>query len=74
MSPMLVRTIRRQLKEIGLERLTAPILARTRPSIRLTVGDPSSEPVSRLGGRPNLPEGIPWPVWQEKRPLFPCPA
>ena len=69
MLPMLERTIRQQMKEIGLERLTAPILARTRPSIRLTAGGPSSEPVSRLGGQPNLPKDIPWPVWQEKRPL-----
>jgi uncharacterized protein YwqG len=66
---MTIQTIRRQMKEIGLERLAAPILARTRPSLRLTVGEPSAQPVSRLGGQPNLPKDIPWPVWQEEQPL-----
>jgi len=66
---MAKRTVRQQMKEIGLERLAAPILARTRPSLRLTVGKPSAQPVSRLGGRPNLPKEIPWPVWQEHQPL-----
>ncbi len=66
---MATRTIRQKLKEIGLERLAAPILARTRPSLRLKVGKPNARPVSRLGGRPNLPKDIPWPVWQEQRPL-----
>jgi uncharacterized protein YwqG len=62
-------SIRQQLQEIGLERLAAPILSRARPSLRLTVGQPSDQPVSRLGGRPNLPNEIPWPVRREMQPL-----
>jgi uncharacterized protein YwqG len=62
-------TIRQQLKEIGLGRLAAAIQAGSRPSLRLTAGKPSAQPVSRLGGRPNLPKDIPWPVWQEEQPL-----
>jgi uncharacterized protein YwqG len=62
-------TIRQQLKGIGLGRLAAAIQAGSRPSLRLTAGKPSAQPVSRLGGRPNLPKDIPWPVWQEELPL-----
>ena len=61
--------IRQQLKELGLERLASAIQAQSRPSLRLTAGKPSAQPVSRLGGRPNLPKDIPWPVWQEEQPL-----
>jgi uncharacterized protein YwqG len=61
--------LRQQMKKLGLERLSDPILAGARPSIRLTLGAPAVGPVSRLGGRPNLPQEIPWPVWQESEPL-----
>ena len=62
-------TIRQQLEEIGLSRMAAAIQAHSRPSLRLTAGKRSAQPVSRLGGRPNLPEGVRWPVWQGGQPL-----
>ena len=49
--------------------MAAAIQAQSRPSLRLTAGKPSAQPVSRLGGRPNLPKEHPWPVWREEHPL-----
>lgn len=37
-----------------------------RPALRLTTADKPG--FSKVGGRPNLPDGIPWPFWME-RPL-----
>src|SRR5208283_3446182 len=54
---------------LGLGRLAAAIEAQSRPSLRLTAGKPSAQPINRLGGRPNLPKDIPWPVWQKGQPL-----
>src|SRR5260370_42272534 len=62
-------TIRQQLKAIGLDRLSAAIRAQSQPSLRLIAGKPSAQAVSRLGGRPNLPKEIPWPVRQDGQPL-----
>jgi uncharacterized protein YwqG len=62
-------TIREQLDAIGLSRLADAVEARSQPSLRLTATEPSAQPVSRLGGRPNLPKDIPWPVWQNEQPL-----
>jgi uncharacterized protein YwqG len=39
------------------------------PSLRLTLGKASAQPVSRIGGRPNLPKGIRWPEWNDAQPL-----
>ena len=60
---------RQQLEAIGLGRLAAAIRSRSLPSLRLTAGKPSAQPVTRLGGRPNLPKEIRWPVWQDGFPL-----
>jgi uncharacterized protein YwqG len=57
------------LKSIGLARLAPAIQSRSLPSLRLTAGKPSAQPVTRLGGRPNLPKDIRWPVWQDGFPL-----
>ena len=62
-------TIREQMAGIGLGRMAAAIAARRLPSLRLTPGKPCAEPVSRLGGLPNLPREIAWPVWQSGQPL-----
>ena len=64
-----MRTVRQQISGMGLDRLAAAIQARSRPSLRLTATKPSARPVSRLGGRPNLPKNIRWPLWQNKQPL-----
>jgi uncharacterized protein YwqG len=45
------------------------ILREVRPSVRLVTGEASVQPVSRLGGRPNLPEEILWPVRASGQPL-----
>ena len=50
---------------MGLSRL-APVVERlAQPSLRLTAGKASARPVTRLGGRPNLPKGTQWPTWRE---------
>jgi len=61
--------LRKQLTDAGLGRLASAIQAQTKPSLRLTATKPSAQPVSRLGGRPNLPKEIRWPVWQNEVPL-----
>jgi hypothetical protein len=38
-------------------------------SIRLNPGKRSAQAVTRLGGRPNLPKEIPWPVREDGQPL-----
>jgi len=63
-------TLRQKLHEVGLGRLAAAIQARSRPSLRLITGKPpGAQTIGRLGGRPNLPRDIPWPVWQDEQPL-----
>ncbi|HTC34197.1 MAG TPA: hypothetical protein VK724_12540 [Bryobacteraceae bacterium] len=54
--------IREQLEQIGLGRMAAKAQAKSRPSLRLIVGKRSAQAVNRLGGRPNLPKDLPWPV------------
>ncbi|MGA2218181.1 MAG: YwqG family protein [Terracidiphilus sp.] len=39
-----------------------------RPSIRLNLGTPSSESVTRLGGTPNMPTNVPWPARRDGQP------
>lgn len=64
-----MNTIRDQLASIGLARLSAAIRAASRPSVRLTAGTASAQPVSRIGGRPNLPRYVEWPTWNGGQPL-----
>jgi uncharacterized protein YwqG len=49
--------------------MAATIQAKSRPSLRLIVGKHSAQALSRLGGRPNLPKEIPWPVRENGQPL-----
>lgn len=58
------------LKGVGLDRLASAIQAGLRPSLLLTAGKRSSQPVNRLGGWPNLPKEVTWPVWQEGQPPY----
>jgi uncharacterized protein YwqG len=62
-------SIRQALQEIGLGRLATAIESRSQPSLRLITGRRGTEIVGRLGGRPNLPKGIPWPTWLDEQPL-----
>ena len=54
---------------ISLGRVAAAIQSHGEPSLRLTAGKASAQPVNRLGGKPNLPKEFPWPVWQNQQPL-----
>lgn len=54
--------IRKQMERAGLSRIAPTVLKLLRPSIRLVVGEPSAQPVTRLGGGPNMPAGIAWPT------------
>jgi uncharacterized protein YwqG len=64
---------RGQLEVAGLSEWADRLVALDRPSVRLEAR-PSADPdeiaigLSRLGGEPDLPEGVPWPEWQG-RPL-----
>ncbi|MEU3877861.1 MULTISPECIES: YwqG family protein [Streptomyces] len=40
-----------------------------RPGIRLVAADEGEPVVGQLGGRPALPEGVEWPVWEGNGPL-----
>lgn len=54
--------VRKQMQRAGLSRIAPAVLELLRPSIRLVVGEQAEQPVSRLGGRPNLPSDIAWPA------------
>lgn len=57
-----VDEVRKQMQRTGLSRIAPAILKLLRPSIRLVVGERSEQPVTRLGGLPNLPSEIAWPT------------
>jgi uncharacterized protein YwqG len=59
-----VSSIRELLTQHGLSRIADQIEAAAKPSIYLTSGEESEDPTSRLGGRPNLPKQMKWPVWK----------
>ena len=44
-------------------------LALLRPAIRLQKAAAGELVLARLGGRPYLPEGVDWPVWEERGPM-----
>jgi len=46
----------------GLSRVTAQLETTAKNSLRIAASEPNEEPVSRLGGRPNLPAGVDWPA------------
>ena len=52
----------RRMKRAGLSRIAPAVLKLLQPSIRLVVGEHSEEPITRLGGTPNLPADIAWPT------------
>jgi uncharacterized protein YwqG len=62
-------TLRQTLHQAGLGRVAADIGSRALPSIRLTRGKRTGPTVGKLGGRPNLPKGTPWPGVEEGAPL-----
>lgn len=54
--------VSRGLERAGLSRILPSVLKLLRPSIRLIVGEASEQPVTRLGGSPNMPAKIAWPT------------
>jgi uncharacterized protein YwqG len=54
--------ISNRLERAGLSRIAPAVLKLLRPSIRLIVGEQSEQPVTRLGGVPNMPADIAWPT------------
>lgn len=53
--------VNKRLQRAGLSRISPTVLKLLRPSIRLVVGEPSAQPVTRIGGTPNMPADIEWP-------------
>jgi uncharacterized protein YwqG len=60
-----VPSTRDLLTTFDLARIAADVEAAAKPSIYLSSGEESEDPSSRLGGRPNLPESVEWPVWED---------
>lgn len=54
----------------GLEPLHSILDHAVLPSLYLFPGDPGEPPVTRLGGRPNLPPELAWPEWQSEPLAF----
>lgn len=71
MSPILrsIDEVRIQMRKAGLSRITPAVLDVLRPSIRLVVDEQSDEPVTRIGGAPNIPSEIEWPSRSSGDPL-----
>lgn len=57
-------TIRELLVENGLGRIAAEIAGAVKHSVELAPGRPGEGSTHRLGGRPNLPPAVEWPVWR----------
>src|SRR4051794_27709717 len=58
-----MKSIPELLTANGLGHISAQIEAAALPSIYLHSGEPTESPCSRLGGRPNLPPEVLWPIW-----------
>lgn len=54
--------IRKLMERAELSRIAPSVLKFLRPSIRLQIGEQSTQPVTRLGGIPNMPADIAWPT------------
>jgi uncharacterized protein YwqG len=63
-----VPSIRELLTTFGLAHIAGDIEACVKSSIYLTSGEESDAACSRLGGSPNFPKELDWPVW-ENTPL-----
>jgi hypothetical protein len=59
-----MESLAQSLEVNGLGRIAKDIEAAAMPSVFLVPGEPSEDPCSRLGGRPNLPADLAWPSWQ----------
>ncbi len=55
--------IAKRLSEGGLERLATQLEGGVKESFRLSAAEFSEAATTRLGGRPNLPADLEWPVW-----------
>lgn len=62
----LMESISGLLAKRGLTRIAKQVGASAKPSLLLTVQGKSADPCNRLGGHPNLPDEVSWPMWQGK--------
>lgn len=64
MAPIFQSTaeVNKAMQSVGLSRIAPAVLKLLRPSIRLVPGEPTDQPVTRLGGNPNMPSEIAWPA------------
>lgn len=66
--------LRDRLGQAGLSRIVDEIMRLTRPCIRLdchtTEEGALQDGVSKLGGLPDLPAGVEWPMWREQPMAF----
>lgn len=53
----------RKFDKISGGQLAKPLQGHRCPSLRLVTGKRYAQGLSRLGGRPNLPKDVGWPVW-----------
>lgn len=52
--------------EFDLDRIAESLASAAKPSIYLESSPSSNDPVSRLGGLPNLPPAFEWPSWRDQ--------
>lgn len=57
-------SLRELLTTYGLAKIADVVEAAAKPSLLLVSGKESADAYSRLGGEPNLPSQVQWPIWQ----------
>lgn len=66
---MIENDLRAMLNEAGLGRVADRLMRLAAPTIRIYLQRMNEEDIpagaSKMGGRPDLPDGVPWPVWHE---------
>jgi len=63
-------SVRKLLIENGLGRIAAQAEAAVKYSAELSIGKPGEGNTHRLGGRPNLPPTLEWPMWRDSPLAF----
>src|ERR1019366_10712311 len=56
-------SLAQSLEDSGLARIAKDIETLAIPAVFLIPGVPSEDSCSRIGGRPNLPSELDWPIW-----------
>ena len=66
----MMASVRKLLIENGLGRIAAQAEAAVKYSAELSIGKPGEGNTHRLGGRPNLPPTLEWPMWRDSPLAF----